>query len=42
MLKLGDACMAGTAKTNNMAIVTRDVKDFDGLDVEIVNPWEYS
>ena len=39
-LELGDALIAGTAMANDMAIVTRNVRDFDGLDVDIVNPWE--
>ena len=40
MLELGDALIAGTAMANGMAIVTRNVKDFHGLNVELVNPWE--
>ncbi len=39
-LELGDALIAGTAMANDMAIITRNVRDFDGLDVDIVNPWE--
>ena len=39
-LKLGDALIAGTAMANDMAVVTRNVKDFEGLDVDVVNPWE--
>ena len=39
-LDLGDALIAGTAKTHDLAIATRNVRDFDGLDVEVVNPWE--
>ena len=41
-LKLGDALIAGTAMANDMTVVTRNVRDFEGLDVEIVNPWETS
>ena len=39
-LELGDALIAGTAMANDMTIVTRNVRDFDSLDVNIVNPWE--
>ena len=39
-LDLGDALIAGIAKANNLAVVTRNVRDFDGLDIEVVNPWE--
>ena len=39
-LKLGDALIAGTAMANDMTVVTRNVRDFDGLGVDIVNPWE--
>ena len=38
-LKIADALIAGTAMANDMAVVTRNVRDFDGLGVEIVNPW---
>lgn len=39
-LDLGDALIAGTAKTHDLAIATRNVRDFDGLEVDVVNPWE--
>ena len=39
-LELADALIAGTAKTNELSVVTRNVRDFDGLDIDIVNPWE--
>ncbi len=39
-LGLGDALIAGTAMANDMAVVTRNVRDFDNLNVRIVNPWE--
>ena len=40
-LDLGDALIAGTAKANGLAIATRNIKDFDHLDIEAVNPWSY-
>lgn len=40
-LDLGDALMAGTARTHNLAVATRNVSDFHGLDGLIVtDPWE--
>ena len=39
-LDLGDALIVGTAKTHDLAIATRNVRDFDGLEVDVVNPWE--
>ncbi len=39
-LELGDALIAGIAMANTMTIVTRNVKDFGGLDVEVLNPWD--
>ena len=41
-LKVADALIAGTAMANDMMVVTRNVRDFNGLGVEIVNPWEAS
>ena len=34
-----DALIAGTAKAHDLAIATRNVRDFDGLDVAVTNPW---
>lgn len=39
-LDLGDALIAGTAKTHDLAVVTRNAVDFEGLGVKVVNPWE--
>ena len=41
-LELGDALIAGTASLNDMVIVTRNVRDFTGLGVDVINPWETS
>ena len=40
VLHLGDALIAGTAKAHGLSVATRNVVDFDGLDVEITNPWQ--
>lgn len=36
----GDALIAATAIVHGLAVVTRNVRDFDGCEVPIVNPWE--
>lgn len=38
-LKVADGLIAATALTNDLALVTRNVSDFEGLGVTIVNPW---
>ena len=38
---VGDALIAGTAKAHGLAIATRNVRDFEGMDIDIVNPWDY-
>lgn len=35
-----DALVAGTAVANNFTLVTRNVRDFESLEVELVNPWD--
>ena len=35
-----DGLLAASALQHNLALVTRNVKDFAGLGVQIVNPWE--
>ncbi len=39
-LHLADSLIAGTAAAHNMVIATRNTHDFDGIGVELVNPWE--
>ena len=39
-LDLGDALIAGTAKAHDLALATRNITDFHGVDVDLVNPWE--
>ena len=38
-LHVADALIAGTARANDLAIATRNVRDFERLDVDVVNPW---
>lgn len=39
-LKVADGLIAATALEHDLTIVTRNVKDFAGLDVALVNPWD--
>ena len=39
-LDLGDALIAGTAQSNALTIATRNVRDFDYVDVTVISPWE--
>lgn len=40
VLDLGDALIAGTARAHDLSIATRNVRDFDRVAVDVVNPWE--
>jgi predicted nucleic acid-binding protein len=35
-----DGQIAATALEHDLTVVTRNVKDFDGLGVAILNPWD--
>jgi len=37
---LPDVLIAGTAAVHNLAVATRNVRDFEGLGIGVVNPWE--
>ena len=39
-LDLGDALIAGIARANGLAVATRNVRDFNVLNIDVVNPWE--
>ncbi len=39
-LAIIDGLVAATARYHDLTVVTRNVKDFDGLGVAILNPWE--
>ena len=40
-IDMGDILIAGIAKANELAVATRNARDFDGLDLEVINPWTY-
>lgn len=40
VLDVGDAFIAGTAVANDLALATRNVSDFEYLEVGVINPWE--
>lgn len=35
-----DGLLAATALQHNLTLVTRNVKDFTGLNLDVINPWE--
>ena len=39
VLDLADALIAGTADAHDLALATRDVRDFEGLGLALVDPW---
>jgi predicted nucleic acid-binding protein len=39
---INDAYIAAMALTRRMTLVTRNVRDFDGMGVALLNPWEFS
>lgn len=39
---INDAYIAATALTRRMTLVTRNTRDFDGMGVTLVNPWDLS
>ncbi len=36
---LTDGLLAATARVHGLTLATRNVKDFEGLGVEVINPW---
>ncbi len=39
VLDMGDALIAGIARANRLILATRNIADFQAIDVEVVNPW---
>ena len=40
VLHLADALVAGIAKANDLWVATRNVGDFNGLGIDVTNPWD--
>ncbi len=40
IVDLGDALIAGTAMAHGLTLVTRNVRDFDGLGIDVHDPWQ--
>lgn len=40
-LDLGDALIAGTARAHDLSLATRNVRDFEGFDLPVTNPWDF-
>ena len=40
-LDLGDALIAGIAQSNVLTIATRNVRDFDYVEVAVISPWDF-
>jgi toxin FitB len=38
---MADAMIEAICLSRNAVLATRNVKDFDGLDITMLNPWEY-
>lgn len=36
-----DMLIAGTAAARNLGVATRNARDFQGLGIEVINPWEF-
>ena len=41
VVDLGDALIAGTARAHDLSIATRNVRDFERMEVEVTDPWEF-
>ncbi len=39
-IKVADGLITATALENDLTVVTRNVRDFAGLGVEVLNPWD--
>ena len=39
-IKLPDAIIAATAKTDDLCLVTRNIEDFKNIDIRILNPFD--
>ena len=39
LLDLGDALIAASAAVHDLSVATRNASDFEGLDLNVINPW---
>ena len=39
-LQLADALIAGTAMTHELTVATRNLRNFEGLGINVVDPWQ--
>lgn len=40
VLHVADALIAGTARAYGLTVVTRNVTDFEVIDIDVLNPWD--
>jgi predicted nucleic acid-binding protein len=40
-LPFTDGLIGATAKQHGLTLVTRNIKDFEGMGIELLNPWDY-
>lgn len=36
-----DSLIAASALAHNLQVVTRNIKDFEGLNIKLINPWDF-
>ena len=39
-MQVGDALIAALAKQHHLTLVTRNISDFEGAGIDLLNPWE--
>ena len=40
-ISFSDCLIAATARAHEAAVATRDVNDFEGCGIEVINPWKF-